>query len=273
MSNGVYQNSIYGAAAQLPPKFTNAVILGNNICGTLVSLISIASIAMSPGARQAAFYYFLSALIMLIICVCSYFLLPLSAFYRHYLSISSNAVDLNGKQTEPSRTSYSYVLHRTGLQCSNVFFTFLVSLILFPAIISDVHPIDGSLHISTLYFTPIVCYLAFNVTAMIGNMMSSVIGNLPASRLHYAVFARFAFIPFFLFCNYKPNVYPTFFPYDWMYALGVLGFGLSHGYLSSLGMMYAPQEVPASQAPIAGMLSAFFLVFGIFTGISLSFLF
>lgn len=37
-ANGFYQNSIYGIAADFPWRFTNAIILGNNLCGSFVSL-------------------------------------------------------------------------------------------------------------------------------------------------------------------------------------------------------------------------------------------
>ncbi len=40
-ANGVYQNSIYGLIADFPPHFTNAVILGNNLCGIFVSFLAI----------------------------------------------------------------------------------------------------------------------------------------------------------------------------------------------------------------------------------------
>lgn len=68
VSNGFYQNSIYGAAAKLPMKYTNAVIFGNNICGTIISIVSIITILISPNIRTAAFLYFFSAIVILIAC-------------------------------------------------------------------------------------------------------------------------------------------------------------------------------------------------------------
>ena len=42
-ATGVYQNSLYGLVAILPPRYTNAVILGNNISGTITTVVSIVS--------------------------------------------------------------------------------------------------------------------------------------------------------------------------------------------------------------------------------------
>jgi hypothetical protein len=40
-ANGVYQNSIYGLAASFPSNFTNAVVIGNNVCGIFVTVVLI----------------------------------------------------------------------------------------------------------------------------------------------------------------------------------------------------------------------------------------
>jgi equilibrative nucleoside transporter 1/2/3 len=299
MSNGFYQNSIYGVAAQLPMRFTNAVILGNNLCGTLVSIMAIVSIAVSPDPRLAAFYYFLNALVILALCLVSYFLLPLSRFYRHYLtpnrtdlrsapaeqlqkltdSIETNKVN-DGNTTDRAEheavepPSYVYVFRQCALQCSNVYVIFVVTLLLFPTVVSDIRPSTGgfSVPLPSHYFTPVICYLAFNLTAMIGNMLPSLFMWPRPNHLHFAALARLAFVPFFLLCNYKNHVYPTWFDSDLLYLIGVLALGLSHGHLSSLSMMYASKSVP-EHASVAGMLAAFCLVCGIFSGISLSFVF
>ena len=42
-ATGVYQNSLYGLVAILPPRYTNAVILGNNISGTITTTVSVIS--------------------------------------------------------------------------------------------------------------------------------------------------------------------------------------------------------------------------------------
>ena len=68
VSNGFYQNSVYGVTAKLPEKYTMAVIFGNNMCGTIVSVVSIFTIAISPNLQIAAFLYFISAVVILAAC-------------------------------------------------------------------------------------------------------------------------------------------------------------------------------------------------------------
>lgn len=82
-ANGVYQNTVYGIAAKLPMRFSNAVVLGSNISGTLTTVIAIVTIAISPSSpRTSAVYYFLTALFVLFLCIDTYFALPLCVSFQ-----------------------------------------------------------------------------------------------------------------------------------------------------------------------------------------------
>lgn len=78
VASGIYQNTIYGMAATLPVKYTGAIILGSNISGLFTSLISIFSSYIFPSHRTAAIYYFITAILVLLICFDTYFALPLN---------------------------------------------------------------------------------------------------------------------------------------------------------------------------------------------------
>ena len=54
---------------------------------------------------------------------------------------------------------------------------------------------------------------------------------------------RFLFIPFFCFCNYKPDIrsLPVFIDNDYVYCAGGILMALTSGYFSSLCMMYVPR--------------------------------
>lgn len=75
--NAIFQNSVYGVAARLPAKYTGAVVLGSNICGTLVALLSMAS-KNFESLRTSAIYYFIGGMFVLLICFDTYFALPLN---------------------------------------------------------------------------------------------------------------------------------------------------------------------------------------------------
>lgn len=81
VAGGIYQNSVYGMAAKLPFKYTGAVVLGSNISGTFVSIVSILSSLVTSSDRTAAIYYFIGAMFVLLACFDTYFALPLNVSF------------------------------------------------------------------------------------------------------------------------------------------------------------------------------------------------
>jgi len=57
------------------------------------------------------------------------------------------------------------------------------------------------------------------------------------------VMLRALFIPFFMFCNFKPEkrTLPVLFGNDYLYCFGGILMAVSSGYLSSLTMMFSPR--------------------------------
>lgn len=273
MASGVYQNSIYGVAAPLPGKYSNAVVLGSNISGTLTSLLNIFSIAASPNARTAAIYYFLSALLVLLLCLDSYFALPLLPFYRYHQQLANRAARTSS--TRSKAPPYWLVFKQVWVQCLNVFLIFFVTLAAFPAVASDVKGLDPNFFLNEKYFTAVACFFGFNFFAMLGNILPIWV-RWPGPRfLWVPVVLRLVFLPIFLLCNYLPKErqLPVWIASDWAYVVAMAVFAWSSGYLSSLAMMYAPRAVRLPQhAPVAGMMAAFCLVLGIFVGGNAAFL-
>lgn len=268
MANGVYQSAVYGVAGKLPLSYSNAVVLGSNICGTLVTLINIISKALAPDPRTAAIYYFVGTLAVLIACLITFHVLPLNPYYRHF------GGQRDGDQEEQPKRRFRLVFSQIWPQCLNVFTVFFVTLSIFPAVHSDVQSMGQLEGILGSYFTLISCFLVFNACAMIGNLIPGI-GCWPSpQRLWIPVFARFLFVPFFLLCNYKPEerLWPVWVTNDYVFVMGGSLMGLTSGYFSSLCMMYAPKSVDPQDAGTASMMASFFLMLGIFSGINSSFI-
>ncbi|KAE9548862.1 hypothetical protein FO519_007924 [Halicephalobus sp. NKZ332] len=178
-ANGIYQNSIYGLVGSFPPKYINAVVVGNNICGLLISVICVFTTIFIEDARSNTAAYFGVALLALVLCTGSIFYLRKNEFYSHQIGIEKRASEERGVY---------------GLSdYIKVFKEFWRSLL---------------------------------------NVWSN----------EWAVFVLIALMSY------------------------------SHGYYSSIAMMYAPYGADASKARIIGKMSAFFLVLGIACGIGCSFL-
>lgn len=276
-ASGVYQSAIYGVVGKLPMSYSNAVMLGANLSGTLISIVDIVSHAIAGDPKTSALLYFIGTLAILIACLVTFNVLPLNKFYKHFDRLAQESSGI--KVIEPTvsftqkLTDYWDVFKQIWPQCLNVFMVFFVTLAIFPAVHANIES-AGQMEYLGYYFTPVTCFLLFNATAMIGNMITSLVIYPGPKALYIPVFARLFFMPFFLLCRYKPvsRQWPILFDNDYVYVVGGALLGLSSGYYSSLSMMYAPRCVSdPSKAGLASMMASFFLMLGLFFGVNGSF--
>ncbi|KAK0396792.1 hypothetical protein QR680_001858 [Steinernema hermaphroditum] len=274
-ANGVYQNSIYGVVADFPPSFTNAIILGNNLCGTFVTVISIATVMFSKDIQWAAFFYFFVALLTIGACFVTFFMLKRFEFYVYY---TEKAHCKSGDEPEEeeeviSLERYAEVLRQGWVQMYNVFCVFFVTLTIFPAIMADVKLFraDGKydFFIPDYLFTAVTTFLLFNVFASVGSVIANFVQWPNPKTLWIPVTLRLLLIPAFMFCNYRPELrsWPVLIESEWTFIFLGIVMSVTSGYFSSLAMMYAPRVVDTKNCRIAGMMAAFFLILGICCGI------
>lgn len=281
MAGGIYQNCVYGMAAKLPLKYTGAVVLGSNISGTFTSVVAIISSSFISSERTAAIYYFITAMLILLACFDSYFALPLNKFYRYHEMRNQREIEKSkaaGIDTT-ARPPYWQIFKQASPQLFNIFFVFFITLAVFPAVHSDIKPSNtaGFPDMSVEMFVRITCFLTFNVFAMLGSLATSWVQWPKPKYLVWPVVLRALFIPLFLFCKYQPlnveRILPIYLDNDFLYWIIAIVMAFSSGYLSSLGMMYAPTTVSQQHSVTAGMFAAAVLITGIFSGIMFSLVF
>lgn len=157
----------------------------------------------------------------------------------------------------------------------STFLVFFVTLTLFPSVQSDIKRSNEDFLVPHDFYASIMCFLVFNITAMIGSSIASAVQWPNEKYLVIPIVVRVLFIPLYLFCEYYPagtmRSLPVYIKSDLAYLIIGVTMGLSHGYLSSISMMYCPRMVEPQYSSIAGMFGAASLVTGIFTGILFSF--
>ncbi|KAF5288632.1 hypothetical protein FQA39_LY15327 [Lamprigera yunnana] len=279
MANGVYQNTIFGMAAKLPLQYTGAVVLGSNISGTFTSLVRIFSDMFASTVRMSAIYYFITALFVLLLCFDTYFALPLNRYYRHYQLKERREISIqkNENMGVVHKIPYFYIFKKCLPQLINIFLVFSITLSIFPAVHANIKASDPDFFITEKYYTSITCFLTFNTCAMVGSYLTSFCTSPKSKYLWIPIVLRIIYIPFYLLCNYHPSkdrirALPILINNDWVYWIVAVTMGLSSGYLSSLGMMYASKSVEPRYAATAGMFAAAALISGIFMGVVSSFI-
>ncbi|VDN07121.1 unnamed protein product [Thelazia callipaeda] len=170
------------------------------------------------------------------------------------------------------------------LQCFNVWFVFFVTLTLFPTVMADIEyysksgkydfiiPGETFIYLCFIekFFTSITTYLLFNSCACFGSFLANFINWPKPKWLIAPVLCQAIFIPLMLFCNFRPH-YRTWkiWIYDIrIYIIMAIVMSIGSGFYSAKAMMYAPKLVEVSKSTVAGMISAFFLIFGVLCGVS-----
>ncbi|CAJ0588017.1 unnamed protein product, partial [Mesorhabditis spiculigera] len=279
-ANGIYQNSIYGLASDFPFKYTNAVVIGNNLCGTLVAIFAILAVLVTDNKAYQAFGYFTVSLLTIIGCLFSFFKLKSLRYYQYHneLGNANRAKDDSGPA---SFNDYLETLKQGWPQFMNVFLVFFVTLTIFPNMMVFINPhtvVPGPNGTTELHYDFVLpesqymnfcVFLLFNIFAFFGSLTANYVQFPSHEYLWIMTWARVLFIPFFMYCNYYPlkRTLAVLFPSYYTYIVGAILMSFTSGYFSSLGMMYAPRVVDPSRARIAGMMAAFFLIFGIVSGL------
>ncbi|CAK9298791.1 unnamed protein product [Gordionus sp. m RMFG-2023] len=275
---GIYQSSIFGLAGSLPMKYTNGVIIGNNVCGTLFAVVYILAIYASPNLRLSAIWYFISAQFVLLACFDSYFALPLLKFYRYHLRTLVKSEQTDGDVQDTSRkyklNDYYSVFTKIWIQCFGVFFCVFVTFTIYPTLLVKIEKKDPNFFISDKYFQAIIIFLNYNFFSLVGNLVTEKFKKPGPKSVWLPILMRVFFIPLFLFCNYHPDIrkVPVLIKYDFVYAMLSILLAASHGYFLSLTMMYAPSLVEPRMAQLAGMMATLFMIIGLLCGLNFALL-
>ncbi|PAV83493.1 hypothetical protein WR25_24058 [Diploscapter pachys] len=273
-SNGLYQ-------------YTNALVVGSNICGTFTALLSImATLAFQNSPQTVAIIYFSISLAVLAMCFISLILVKANPFYTHYVEKGNRVREMRSVgQPELSLSEsikqflkgFLEAIKHSYLQLLSVWLVFFVTLSCFPTILVGFNPTDHNGNWSSVIKNPDIFYgvevfLNFNFFAALGSTAASYIQFPGPSLLIIPCLIRIVFIPFFAFSNYIPTGYttrslPVLYKNEWVFFFGNAIMALTSGYFSSLGMMYAPRVVPPRLSKFTGQASALALVGGMLISI------
>ncbi|CAL2049952.1 unnamed protein product [Caenorhabditis brenneri] len=272
-SNGLYENSVYGVFADFPHTYIGALLIGNNICGLLITFVKIGvTFFLYNAPRLVAIVYFSISLAILLVCAFALFFITKQDFY-HYHHQKGMEVREKAETERPSPSILWNTFKNCYGQLFNVWFCFAVTLTIFPVMMTVTTRgkngfLDKIMSENDEIYTLFTSFLVFNLFATIGSIVASKI-HWPTPRfLSLAIIARAAFIPIFFFCNYRveTRAFPVFFDNTDIFVIAGITMSFTHGYLSALAMGYTPSVVPSHYSRFAAQLSVCVLMIGLLTG-------
>lgn len=156
------------------------------------------------------------------------------------------------------------IFKRINVHLFSIFVTFLITLLAFPAIMTNVDGINISLE----------CFLLYNLFSYLGSSLSKKF-VIDEKYLIYLSIMRVMFIPLFLFCNYHPvgverKLIVVF--GNWAYDLIAILFSMTHGYISTLLFFYSPRHLNDIDRKNGATITTAVTFIGIMFGLCLSYL-
>ncbi|KAK6058248.1 nucleoside transporter [Cooperia oncophora] len=206
--NGLYQNSVFGLVADFPANYTNALVVGTNICGTFTSLLSIiTTVAFPSNYKTVALIYFSISLATLVLCGVSLIYVTRLKFYKFYVRkgelsriaehstrpslrqfyetfkgvritilLNSFAAVYDVGSRGPQGTEKSFPC---WMQLLSIFLVFFVTLSVFPTILAGTTPNrkgePWNSAISKDLYPGLTTFLNFNLFAAIGSSTANFI--------------------------------------------------------------------------------------------------
>ncbi|KAL4648177.1 equilibrative nucleoside transporter 2-like [Arapaima gigas] len=295
----VLQGSLFGLVGLLPQKYSAVFMSGQGLAGTFAAVAMLLAIFSDVDPNSAALGYFITPCVGTVITLLSYILLPHivslalsadhwatlmeidrlnshtngSAILDHADAESKQALHtLKPTEAQDTKSSVLNILKKIWVMAFCVTFVFTVTLSVFPVVTVDVQSEFGGSW--KKYFTPVCCFLVFNLMDWFGRTITSVVQWPPKeSRLFPGlVVVRVIFIPLLMMCNVQNRAYlPVLFSHDAAFVILMILFSGSSGYFVCLSMSYAPQLVEPRDAERAGALMTFFLALGLSLGAALAF--
>lgn len=295
----IFGSSIFGLTGCFPMRNSQALISGQAMGGTVSAVASVVDLAAASNVTDSALAYFLTADIFMILCIGMYLILPKLEYSRYYIrrqqriaqpprTLPSDCLgeeDLATGNTSPfppnrnnsgSIPPLGSILKKTSMLGFCVFYTYFISIIIFPAISSSIESVNKDTESvwTNKYFTPLTCFLLYNFADWCGRQITVWI-QIPGPRsklLPAMVLLRTFFVPLFMFCNYQPRMHmaKVVFAQDIYPVIFTVFLGFSNGYLSTLSIIYGPKVTPKEQSEAAGVLMMVFLQLGLALGSAFS---
>lgn len=303
LATGLFQNGAFAFAASFGrSEYTQAIMVGQGFAGVLPALAQMISVLVVPppkpapareggngGTTQdigddtnstAAFIYFLTAVVVSIFTLLSFF--PLAK--RHQRLVTGRTPqDADSEHhrhhhhlTARKVVSLPALFRKLHWEAGAAAVCFVATIAFFPvftAKILSTHAPPRSRLFDPEVFIPL-SFLFWNAGDLAGRLCTAGALNADVRRRPSLLFAlglaRFAFLPLYLLCNLHGA--GAAFGSDLFYLVVVqLPFGLSNGWLASNAMMAAAEGVEEDEREAAGGFMGLCLVAGLALGSVLSF--
>lgn len=282
MATCLAQTGTMATVNVLGQVFTNAVMVGQAIAGTLPAVALIVSVSIAGEltkdkveSNYGLFMYYITASLVSVVGIMLLWLADRDNTEAAYRSLSADEELISVR--EEKQVPFWVLWKKLRLIVTTIFLTFCVTLMfpVFASVVRSVNPKPTG-PFSKSIFVPFV-YLMWNLGDLVGRILCGLERSMflisdSRSLIRYSIF-RIAFIPLFMTCNIRPGKSDPVILSDLWYVLLQFLFGLSNGQLCTLCFMVVGSYCDTDdEKEAAGGFTAVFLGCGLAAGSVLSYL-
>lgn len=244
-----YQGGMMGLASIFPADYTQINIVGQAVGGLFASVLQIIVLSANVSHTSSGLMFFSCALLLLLVSLVIFFYMHTLPFFKFHMRNSSHGTQDIGFEDLEVKVRTWLIVRKVWKHCATLVAIYLVTMSVFPGVLVHVESMskgDGS-EWSERFFSPVVCFLLFNLGDTVGRLLSSSV-EFPRNRENLMLtmaLLRILLVPLFFSCNVQPRMpwMPVVLQSDWWFVLLVALFSLSNGYLTSVAMVQGPKKV------------------------------
>ena len=238
MSTAMTQGTLFSICGRLGPQHTAALTTGTGCAGTVICLIRMAT-KSAPSKWTSVFTFFMFSSVFCVSCILNFVCLVENSEYMTKCRDVKEKDTLHEplaaaeedpeKEEETTSISNMQIVKRAMRGIISVVLVFLVTLAIFPGLISEME----SSNVNKDWWS-LILFTAFNFTDTIGKFSAGKFSDIIHLNglLTWSV-VRLIFVPVFILC-----VSPDYIKWDWIQLILVVLFGLSNGYLGTCLCLY-----------------------------------
>ncbi|PIC53335.1 hypothetical protein B9Z55_000308 [Caenorhabditis nigoni] len=281
-SLGMMAGGVLGLSALFPPKYTQAVMIGQSFAGVLAALMSILCQAVTSDVILNGQMYFGFSLLMCFISLATYYYLTtltppieledvdglieneedvqgfdgdnevsIEAQASHFPPIDSEISSENQEEEGQNWTMYTDIIKKSAIDLTTISVVLIVTLAAYPGLTSLVHSTSRN-HTWNSYFSAVASFLLYNCGDLIGRSSANSL-RLPRKYLLCIAFLRFLLIPMIAMCNVAPRAHThAMIPYDGVFILLVILLSISHGFCITNATIGATMSIEKESRELAG---------------------
>jgi len=281
MGDGFGQGSVFGSSGHMPPLYTQAVVSGTAVSGMAISFLRIFTKAVFPqdanGLRYSTFLYFGCAFFYVVCCILIQRALPNlqpRKYYDQLLPYKSQRDMKSGKTSsdvdDGERLTIVGLLRAIWPLAIAMWLTYVVTISIFPGFLAE----DVEARLLGDWY-PIILLTIYNCFDFVGKsspMLSFFQCGSPKLLLISSV-TRIGFYGLYCAAAFGPTSFTKSDIGAPVYvSLITVLLGFTNGYCTANLFIEAPRRVHVVNAEKVEMLMVWFLLFGIFTGSCMSWL-